>query len=107
MRRRNAIATSACIAHALNRESKRDRLIPSIFSTGAICGHHGDDIQRCLRRACSPHRRFGLGRQPAEEAIDAAKKELRTIKIPSGNSAAIEQAEALAEARPRERSALV
>jgi ADP-ribosylglycohydrolase len=95
-------------AHALIRERKQDRLIPSIFRTGSDLAAitHGHPSGCLSAGALAVIIGLLLAGSLLKEAIDAAKKELRNHKSHQETLAAIEQAEALAEARPRERSAL-
>ena len=95
-------------AHALIRERKQDRLIPSIFRTGSDLAAitHGHPSGCLSAGVLAVIVGLVLAGGPLEEAIDAAKKELRNHESHRETLAAIEQAEALAEARPRERSAL-
>ena len=95
-------------AHALIRERKQDRLIPSIFRTGSDLAAitHGHPSGCLSAGVLAVIVGLVLAGSPLEEAIDAAKKELRNHESHQETLAAMEQAEALAEARPRERSAL-
>jgi len=95
-------------AHALIRERQQDRLIPSIFRTGSDLAAitHGHPSGRLSAGVLAVIVGLVLAGSTLKEAIDAAKKELRNHESHQETLAAIEQAEALAEARPRERSAL-
>ncbi len=95
-------------AHALIRERQQDRLIPSIFRTGSDLAAitHGHPSGCLSAGVLAVIVGLVLAGSTLKEAIDAAKKELRNHESHQETLAAIEQAEALAEARPRERSAL-
>jgi ADP-ribosylglycohydrolase len=95
-------------AHALIRERNHDRLIPSIFATGSDLAAitHGHPSGCLSAGVLAVIVGLVLAGSPLKEAIDAAKKELRSHKSPQETLAAIERAEALAQAHPRERSAL-
>ena len=95
-------------AHALNRDCKRDRLIPSAFAAGSDLAAitHGHPSGCLSAGVLAVIVGLVLAGSPLKEAIDAAKEELRNHKSHKETLAAITQAEELAEARPRERSAL-
>jgi ADP-ribosylglycohydrolase len=95
-------------AHALKRERKQDRLIPSIFATGSDLAAitHGHPSGCLSAGVLAVIIGLVLAGSPLKEAIAAANGELRNHKSHKETLAAIEQAEALAQARPRERSAL-
>ena len=95
-------------AHALNRDCKRDGLIPSTFSAGSDLAAitHGHPSGCLSAGVLAVIVGLVLAGSPLKEAIDAAKGELRNHKSHKETLAAITQAEELAEARPRERSAL-
>jgi ADP-ribosyl-[dinitrogen reductase] hydrolase len=95
-------------AHALIRERHLDRLISSIFRTGSDLAAitHGHPSGCLSAGVLAVIVGLVLAGSPLKEAIGAAKVELRKHKSHQETLAAIEQAEALAEARPRERSAL-
>jgi ADP-ribosyl-[dinitrogen reductase] hydrolase len=95
-------------AHALSRERKQDRLIPGIFATGSDLAAitHGHPSGCLSAGVLAVIIGLVLSGSPLKEAIAAAKDELRNHKSHKETLAAIEQAEALAQARPRERSAL-
>jgi len=95
-------------AHALSRELKPDRLIPGIFATGSDLAAitHGHPSGFLSAGVLAVIVGLVLAGSPLKEAIEAAKQELRNHKSHKETLAAIEQAEALAQARPRERSAL-
>ena len=95
-------------AHALGRERNQDRLIPSIFRTGSDLAAitHGHPSGCLSAGVLAVLVGLVLAGSPLKEAINAAKEELRNHKSHKETLAAIEQAEALAETRPRERSAL-
>src|SRR2546429_4566552 len=95
-------------AHALIRERNQDRLIPGIFRTGSDLAAitHGHPTGCLSAGVLAVIVGLVLAGRPLKEAVDEAKKELRNHKSHKETLAAIEQAEALAEARPRERSAL-
>jgi ADP-ribosyl-[dinitrogen reductase] hydrolase len=95
-------------AHALIRERNQDRLIPGIFRTGSDLAAitHGHPSGCLSAGVLAVIVGLVLAGSPLEEAIGTAKVELRNHKSHQETLAAIEQAEALAEARPRERSAL-
>jgi ADP-ribosylglycohydrolase len=95
-------------AHALIRERNQDRLIPRIFATGSDLAAitHGHPSGCLSAGVLAVIVGLVLAGSPLKEAIGAAKGELRNHKSHQETLAAIEQAEALAQARPRERSAL-
>src|SRR6202165_1847734 len=95
-------------AHALIRERNQDRLIPSIFATGSDLAAitHGHPSGCLSAGVLAVIVGLVLAGSPLKEASGAAKGELRNHKSHQETLAAIEQAEALAEARPRERSAV-
>ncbi len=95
-------------AHALSRERHQDRLIPGIFSTGSDLAAitHGHPSGCLTAGVLAVIVGLLLAGSPLKKAMDAAKEELRNHKSHAETLAAIEQAEALAEARPRERRAL-
>jgi len=95
-------------AHALGRERSQDRLIPGIFRTGSDLAAitHGHPSGCLSAGVLAVIVGLVLAGSPLKEAIDKAKEELRNHKSHKETLAAIEQAEALAEARPRERGAL-
>lgn len=95
-------------AHALIRDRNRDRLIPGIFATGSDLAAitHGHPSGCLSAGVLAVIVGLVLAGSPLKEAIGAAKDELRNHTSHKETLAAIEQAEALAQARPRERSAL-
>ncbi len=95
-------------AHALIRERKHDRLIPSMFATGADLAAitHGHPSGCLTAGVLAVIIGVVLAGSSLKEAIDAAKEELRKQKSHKETLVAIERAEALAHTRPRERSAL-
>jgi ADP-ribosylglycohydrolase len=95
-------------AHALIRERKHDRLIPSLFATGADLAAitHGHPSGYLTAGVLAVIVSVVLAGRPLKEAMDAAKEELRKHKSHKETLAAIERAEVLAQTRPGERSAL-
>src|SRR6266851_6711130 len=95
-------------AHALIRERKHDRLIPSMFATGADLAAitHGHPSGCLTAGVLAVIIGVVLAGSSLKEAIDAAKEELCKHPAHKETLAAIEKAECLAKSRPRERSAL-
>lgn len=95
-------------AHALSREQKHDKLIPAIFATGCDLAAitHGHPSGCLSTGVLAVIVAMVLAGSPLKEAIAAAKDELRKQKSYKETLAAIEKAEALAQACPRDRSSL-
>lgn len=95
-------------AQALSREQEHDQLIPAIFATGCDLAAitHGHPSGCLSAGALAVIVGLLLAGNPLKQAIAAAKEELQKRKSHKETLAAIERAEALAEARPGDRSAL-
>ena len=95
-------------AHALIHEKNHAKLIPTIFATGCDLAAitHGHPSGCLSTGALAVIVALALTGSPLKESIAATKEELRKQKSHKETLAAIEKAEALAHARPRDRSAL-